>query len=87
MKLTKTEQKILDHMTKRHGRYGATKSHGRGAHGGNIFNEGAQEFNACRKLVARGLVEQVGDIYHHTVYHNSSGYSVRCAEIVIKFKE
>ncbi len=81
MKLTKTEQKILDHMTRRIGRYAAVSSHGRGAEGGKISG-GSREFAACKSLVAKGLAVQEGDVYFHTI--TRSGYSQQCAEISIR---
>lgn len=84
MKLTKTEQAILDHMTRRYGRYSATSSVGRGPEGGKIKG-GQREFAACKSLVAKGLAEQVGDVYFHTVIRR--GYGEACAEITIRLSD
>jgi hypothetical protein len=84
MTLNKTEQAIVAHMRRRTGRYSAATAVGRGAEGGRI-NEGHRAFAACKSLVAKGVAEQVGDIYFHTIVQR--GYGVACAEIVIKLKE
>lgn len=83
MKITKTEQKILDHMKRRSGMYSAVSSHGHGAEGGKISG-GSREFAACKSLIAKGLAVQMGDVYFHTVTRR--GYSEHCAEISIRIK-
>ena len=81
-KLTKTEQRILDHMRRRYGHYGATVASGTGPDGGRIANEGLREFNACKRLVARGLAELRVPTRFFTVIR--AGYGVHCTEISIQ---
>jgi len=81
MKLTKTEQRILDHMRRRIGRYAAVSSHGHGSEGGKI-SSGSREFAACKSLVAKGYAVQEGNVYFHTITRH--GWSEHCAEISIR---
>ncbi len=81
VKLTKTEQRILDYMHRRYGHYGAVRSTGNGPEGGRRSG-GIREFDACMSLVRKGLAEQVGDIHRHIVYNR--GWGEHCSEIMIK---
>jgi hypothetical protein len=83
-KLTKTEQKILNHMLARYGRYSATRSLGNGPKGG-WRKSGQREFYACMNLVKKGLAIQIGDLYRHTIY--AHGWGEHCTEISIKLPE
>jgi len=84
MKLTKTEQAILDHMARRYGRYSATSSLGHGPEGGKR-KSGQREFYACMSLVRKGLAVQEGELYRHTIYNR--GWGEHCTEISIKKRE
>jgi len=80
----KTAAKILEHMQRRHGRYGATVATGRGPEGGNIVREGAREFAACEELVRTGHAVLV-DRRHFTL--SQQGYGIFCCEITIRLPE
>jgi hypothetical protein len=81
-KLTKTEQMILDHMNRRNGRYSATVSYGHKAGGGCIPLNGMREFNACQKLVERGLAELACPISRHQF--SQHGWTEFSTDISIK---
>jgi hypothetical protein len=78
-KLTITEQRIFDRIQSR-GHYSAVSSQGLGPEGGRR-KDGGREFDACRKLVTKGLAVQIGDIHYHTI--TKAGYSEHCSEISI----
>jgi hypothetical protein len=78
--MTKTEQKILDHLSI-YRTFSACRYYGHGPEGGRVRG-GGREFDACLKLVNRGLAIQLGDIYRHVEYR--SGYGVHCAEVSIR---
>jgi len=79
-KLGKTEERILDRL-RTHGTYAASRSSGSGAHGGDLTG-GTRAFDACLKLVERGIAVKVGDIVRYTVWHR--GNAEYCADITIR---
>ena len=80
-KLTATQQRILDHMLRLHGRYTAVVRGVDGPARGRNTNEGLREYNACKHLVTKGLA--ICDRETAYMIRNQRGRTESCKEIAI----
>lgn len=74
MRLTKTQQELIDTARKHGGRYSVTRALGRGAHGGRI-DHGSRQRDAMFALRAKGLIRIV-DQQSDTDYNR--GHAITC---------